>query len=125
MATKVSTNGTVDAPVVEAQVVHDFDALLDEVRAGDEAPALIKFTVQKGTAKEQDFTIPSPLDWPDEVLRLQQAAAMENTAAMVSLAEELLGDQYSEFRAAGGSALRLWRVLPKMLGLSVGESSAS
>jgi hypothetical protein len=112
-------NGTSDT--VEAQIVHDFDALLDEVKANDGPPILFNF-------KGDRFTIANPLDWPDEVLRLQSVVASQGTsvpAALVSLAEELLGDQYPRFTELGGTALKLNRVLDRMLGVSVGESSAS
>jgi hypothetical protein len=107
------------ADVVEAQVVHDFDALLNEARASDKPAAV--FHMADGTT----FTIPQPVEWSDEVLRLQAEVQANNTAAMVSLAEELLGDQYPAFVERGGSAMKLSRILDKLLGASVGESSAS
>jgi hypothetical protein len=113
-----SRNGT---SAVEAQIVHDFDALLAEARSNDGPPILFNMGAER-------FTIPNPLDWPDEVLRLQSVVASQGSsvpAALVSLAEALLGEQYAKFRECGGTALALNRVLDKMLGASVGESSAS
>jgi hypothetical protein len=117
-----SRNGTT---AVEAQIVHDFDALLAEVRSNDGPPILFNMGAER-------FTIPNPLDWSDDVLRLQSVVAAEGPegqaavpGAVVALAEALLGDQYAKFEECGGSALHLSRVLPRMLGTPVGESSAS
>jgi hypothetical protein len=113
-------NGT-SAAVVEAQVIHDFDALLAEAQTNDSPPIVFTF-------KGDQFTIPAPLEWSDEVLRLQSVVASEGMsvpAALVSMAEALLGDQYPRFTELGGNALKFNLVLDKMLGSSVGESSAS
>jgi hypothetical protein len=118
-------NGTT-AAVVDAQVVHDFDALLDEVTAND--PLDIVFTLKGVT-----FTIPMPLKWSDEALRLQSELVAgddddertTNPAAMVAFAQELFGDQYPRYIELGGTAMKFNRVLPRMLGVEVGESSAS
>jgi hypothetical protein len=96
-----SRNGT---SAVEAQIVHDFDALLAEVRSNDGPPILFNMGAER-------FTIPNPLDWPDEVLRLQSVVASGRAKRrfrrrLVSLAEALLGDQYAKFEECGGTALR-------------------
>lgn len=116
MAATARSNGD-HTTVIDRKVV-DFDALLDEARAGDPPEVVFSF---KGT----EFTISPPLEWSDELVRLQASAEGGNMAALVSFAEELLGDQYVRFYELGGSAIKLNRVLDKLLGVSVGESSAS
>jgi hypothetical protein len=119
MAASARSNG--DATVVVDRKVIDFEALLNEARSGDAPPVVFDL---KGT----EFMIPPPLEWSDEALELQTAAARQDAnspAAMVGLAKELLGGQYAKYRELGGTALNLSRVLDKLLGVSVGESSAS
>jgi hypothetical protein len=113
-------NGSAATALEEERIVFDFDALVAEARA-KERPAAA-FHTQDGT----EFEIPSPLDWSDEVLRLQSAAQRtQDPAVVVALCEALLGDRYADFTERGGSAMKLNAVLPKMLGGTVGESSAS
>jgi hypothetical protein len=106
---------------VAAPAVPDFDALVAEVRTT--APKGASFVL-----KGREFHITSPLDWSDEMLARQaEAAAHPDTADVVGLAVDFLGgpDEYEAFRERGGTAMRLQMVLPKLMGASMGESSAS
>lgn len=65
--------------------------------------------------------IPPPEIWPDEAL---QASANQDPFA---LAVALVGgpDKYEEFRAAGGNAAIVAKLIEERHGVDVGESSAS
>lgn len=123
MTDSPATNGSAPLapPTPEEQAVADFDALLDEARA--DLPPAIQFRLGG-----EVFTVPSPLDWSDELLDKQTAAAANPDAAdIVGLAKEFLGDdQYARFCAAGGSAMKFQLVMPKLMrGATMGESAAS
>jgi hypothetical protein len=107
--------------VVDRKVL-DYDQLLAEYRDNDERPPIL-FRVGG-----HEFNIPAPLDWSDELVEMQSAAQNSPEAVNpVAMAKAFLGEeQYAEFKAAGGTAMHFNMVLlPKALGASVGESSAS
>jgi hypothetical protein len=120
MAATARSNG--DATVVVDRKVLDYDQLLAEYRENDERPPIL-FHVGA-----REFTIPAPLDWSDDLVEMQ-ASAQSNPESVnpVAMAKAFLGEeQYAEFKAAGGTAMHFNMVLlPKALGATVGESSAS
>lgn len=102
-------------------VVHDFDSVVAEVAATGDSRAI---TFSLGG---DEFTIPSPLDWSDDVVELQAAAGANPGAANpVALAKAFLGEeQYKAFRDAGGSAMKFMKFFERVMGGQVGESPAS
>jgi hypothetical protein len=98
------------APKPAHPEVFDASALLDEIKA-DARP----FSLNGET-----FSLPAPTAWPDEAL------AAANSEEPVTASRLILGDeQYARFTAAGGNALFLQRLVAKLHGASVGESSGS
>ncbi len=87
----------------------DATALLDEVHA--EAQPFI--------LNGEEFLLPAPTAWPDEAFA---TASLEDPVATSRL---ILGDDYDRFVKAGGNALFLQRLVEKLHGASMGESSAS
>lgn len=121
MATSAaSRNGSAPAVAVDEQAAQDFDALLEEARA--DLPSAVVF--HKGG---ETFTVPSPLDWSDELLDIQTAAAANPDAAdVVGLAKAFLGEeQYARFVSVGGTAMKFQLVLPALMKGAMGESAAS
>lgn len=89
---------------------YDADALLNEMKA-DGRPFVLG---------GETFLLPAPTVWPDEAF----AAASKDDP--VTASRIILGDaEYERFVAAGGNALFLQRLVEKLHGASVGESSAS
>lgn len=86
------------------------DALLEEVRAD------ARVFVLNG----EQFSLLAPSAWPDEAF---EAANNEDplTASKLILGEA----EYERFKAAGGNALFLQRLVEKLHGAPMGESSAS
>jgi hypothetical protein len=88
----------------------DASAMLAEIRAEGRP-----FTLNGET-----FTLPAPTAWPDEAF----AAATNNDP--VTASRLILGDEeYARFSAAGGNALFLQRLVEKLHGSPMGESSGS
>lgn len=68
----------------------------------------------------EQFSLPAPTTWPDGAL---EAANRED---IVAASRMILGDaEYDRFVAAGGNSLFLQRLVEKLHGASMGESSAS
>lgn len=106
----------------DPRVVHDFNAVLAEIASDDKDTTATLFKVG-----EQEFTIPSPLDWSDDVVEIQAIAATNPRAVNpVAFAKALLGDdQYADFKAAGGSAVKFMKFFGQVMGGDAGESQAS
>lgn len=101
-----------------ADQVYDFDAVINEI-ASDSERKPIEFN--KGG---ETFTIPTPLDWPDELASLQAEAANGNVD-VVELATAMLGaDQWDRYVAAGGTAMKFMKFYEHVIG-KPGESPAS
>ena len=67
--------------------------------------------------KGETFFLPSPTSWPDEVIQEYDP---------VKIAAMILGDDdYARFTGLGGSAMFLQRIVERLFGAIVGESSAS
>jgi len=89
---------------------YDATALLDEVHA----------EAQPFVLNGEEFMLPSPTAWPDEAFA---AASLDDP---VTASHVILGDkEYARFVKAGGSALFLQRLVEKLHGAPMGESSAS
>lgn len=96
----------------KATVAEPFDAtaMLEEVQAD------ARLFVLNG----EEFLLPAPTAWPDEAF---QAANREDP---ITASRLILGDEdYQRFVDAGGNALFLQRLVEKLHGTSMGESSAS
>lgn len=103
------------------QIVHDFDKVVSEATKNGDADAIV-FQLDG-----QRFVLPAPLDWPDEVIELQAAAANDpGLANPVALAKAYLGEeQYVRFQQAGGNAMRFMRFFEQVMNGTPGESPAS
>jgi hypothetical protein len=105
----------------DPRVVHDFNAVLAEIAADDNDTGATFFRVG-----DREFTIPSPLEWSDEVVEIQAAAAEKKPVNPVAFAMALLGDdQYAEFKAVGGSSMKFMKFFGQIMGGDAGESPAS
>jgi hypothetical protein len=93
-----------------SEEVYDASGLLEEITA-QARPFLLN---------GEQFSLPAPTAWPDEAF---QAA---NGNDPLGAARLILGeDEYVRFVKAGGNALFLQRLVEKLHGGSVGESSVS
>lgn len=113
-----SRNGS--GPEVADRQIHDYDQLVDEYRS---AHPPHEFRIG-----DKRFTVPMPFDWPDELYELQAEAEANPSASMLMrLTRAFLGDQYDDYRAAGGTIGHFNTVVFPAVsaGSSVGESSAS
>jgi hypothetical protein len=89
--------------------VFNADSLLDEI-----AEEALPFEF-----KGEDYTCPAPSGWPDEVFEAIKADDPPTVARLI------LGEDYERFRAAGGSAQLFQRIVAKLHGVGMGESSGS
>lgn len=87
----------------------DATALLDEIHN----------ETRPFTLNGEEFQLPAPTAWPDEAF----AAASRDDP--VTASRVILGDEYDRFVKAGGNALFLQRLVEKLHGAPMGESSAS
>ena len=88
----------------------DASAMLDEIKSGARPFKL----------NGETFSLPAPTAWPDD------AFAAANGKDPLAAARLILGaDEYDRFVKAGGNALFLQRLVEKLHGGSVGESSGS
>lgn len=69
-------------------------------------------------AGERSFTIPPPVLWPEEAIRLIGVDAY-------GVARAVLGDEYDAFIAAGGTGPLLMRMVEEQEQIAAGESPAS
>lgn len=97
-----ATNGD-SAEVFEA------DSLLEEMKAAGRPFVL----------GGETFVLPAPTAWPDEAFERARSDDPLGASRLI------LGDDYDRFVAAGGNSLFLQRLVEKLHGASVGESSAS
>lgn len=66
------------------------------------------------------FRLPPPTTWSDAVIRAA------DSGQVIEAAEGILGaEDYARFVAAGGNALFLQRLVEKLYGAALGESSGS
>jgi hypothetical protein len=86
-------------------VVYDADKLVSE----------IEDSAQPFNLKGEQFFVPSPLTWSDEIMELP----------MVEAARTLLGEDYDRFKSVGGNAALLNRIVGEIYGAEMGGSSAS
>lgn len=111
------------AEAAKVSIVHDFDRLLAEVVDEDDE---LDIVFQKGG---KTFRVPPVLDWPAEVIEMQQLAATNPAAfPMVEFTKRLLGEQYADYEKVGGTPVRFLRFMEsvKLNGsTTVGEASAS
>jgi hypothetical protein len=113
-------------PTPEQVEAYDFESFLDEARAG--LPPKVDFQF-----RGEWFSIPSPIDWSDELLDKQtKAQANPDTADLIALATEFLGgaDEYARWCSVGGTAMHFNLGLPGLMrkatgGAAPGESAAS
>jgi hypothetical protein len=120
MAASARSNG--DATVVVDRKVLDYDQLLAEYRENDERPPIL-FHVGA-----REFTIPAPLDWSDDLSRCRRAhrATRSRSTRWRWPRRSSARSSTPSSRRAGGTAMHFNMVLlPKALGATVGESSAS
>lgn len=88
----------------------DASSLLDEIRDG----------ARPFTLDDETFMLLPPAAWPDAVI---EAA---NRGDALTASKLMLGpDEYKRFTKAGGSAGLLERIVAKLFGAPMGESSAS
>jgi hypothetical protein len=103
-------NNPAHKPNTPAKEVFDANALFDEMDS-------------EGTWFErggEEFFLPSPTSWPDAAF---EAA---NSNDPVTSSKLILGeDNYARFVEVGGNALKLQRLIEKLHGASMGESSGS
>lgn len=74
---------------------------------------------------EETFALPPAAEWPDEAFEaMPEPGTDPSPRVIVTLARALLGDDYERFRAAGGRAMDVMRVLnadAAAQGLELGE----
>lgn len=67
----------------------------------------------------QVFDLPHPSSWSDDTL---EASARED---IVQACRLIMGDDYDRYKEAGGNAMFLNKLVAKMFGAEMGESSGS